>query len=198
MKRKNLVFGGAAMLTAAAAIGAGVMVSSGAMAAAGTDPRGTTISMVNIGVDGAAFTCQFSAADLPFPTPGDAAPGTAAHGAGVLVTTGNGEADPNQAGGATVSIGTGTNGPVLTGPGPGLTPDGALPSGALQVTGIMSSDGSTTAMRVNPDGSTTPLEVRDGTAQECADALKAMQTATVSSASATAGAADAGTSKSDG
>lgn len=200
MKRKNMAFGGAAVLTAAAAIGAGVMVSSGAMAAAGTDPAGAVISMVNIGDDGSAITCQFSAADLPFPAPGDAAPGTV-HGSGVLVTATNGTPPPagtKVSGGPSFSTGSGTNGPVLIGPGPGAPPDGSVPEGALTVTGSMSSDGTATAVRVNADGSTSPLEVRDGTPEECANALKAMQSATVSSATATAGVPDAGTSKSDG
>jgi hypothetical protein len=190
MKRKNLVFGGAAVLTAAAAIGAGVMVSSGAMAASGTDPSGVVMSMINVGGDGSAITCKFSAADLPLPAPpGQAVTGsgvgvgggtvtataTAVAGEGVTVTGAYGVPD-----GPTFSIGGGTDGPVLVGSGPGLPADRSVPPGALQITGSVSADGTATAVKVNPDGSTSPLEVRDGTPEECAKALEAMKPATES------------------
>jgi len=167
MRRTNLFFGAGALLVAAGAIGAGVMVSTNAMAASGDlGDHALTIGMVTVGINGDAYECSFDAASVPvLPT----APSGAAGDAPAFITSAVGGGVPE---GATVVSG----GHVL-----GSGPDGSLPpllpsaggpggSGGVIITGSANADGTSSVSQVAADGTITPVKVRQGTAAECAAA----------------------------
>ena len=79
--KRNTIFGAAALLVAGAAIGAGSMVSSNAMAETGSPAATSQLKMVTFGTDGKPLECTFSGADAegllpaaPAGVPADATP----------------------------------------------------------------------------------------------------------------------------
>jgi hypothetical protein len=164
MQRKNKVFGAAAVLTAAAAIGAGVMVSSGAMAASSGSPTDANVSMVSVGTNGQAVKCEFPAAELPtsnlVPAPDGATPANVVTGQAIEIS------------GAKV-LGSGSgSGTIIS------STDGSLPvPGVPVMAGTITANGGAKAIQINPDGSTSDMVVRDGTAKECSDLLQQAKTA---------------------
>jgi hypothetical protein len=164
MQRKNLLFGAGALLVAAGAIGAGVMVSSNAMAASGElGDHALTISMVSVGANGDAYQCTFDSASMPgLPSGADAGAGivTSSVGGGVPI-------------GATVVSGSGVISVATDGSlPPGLTPAPVqgTKGGVIAITGTANADGSSSVSQIAADGTVTPIELRPGTAAECAAA----------------------------
>jgi hypothetical protein len=180
MNKRNARFAGMAVAVATSAIGAGVLLSSSAMAAT-DDPAVDSASVsVVVAVDGGQpVSCSFSGVDLPalaLPVPPE---GSAGDGFGVRVSR---EADP-ASGPATVvasggpeptgshskavrvdverPAGSGDAGEsgVLTGPGPA--------EGGVREGFVLSTDGPLPA-GVTPADVITP---RTGTAEECAAIL---------------------------
>ena len=79
--KRNTIFGVAALLVAGAAIGAGSVVSSNAMAETGSPAPTSQLKMVTFGTDGKPLECTFSGADaegllpaMPAGVPADATP----------------------------------------------------------------------------------------------------------------------------
>jgi hypothetical protein len=169
MQRKNLFFGASAVLVAVGAVGAGVMVSSNAMAASGSlGDHALTISMVSVGTNGDAFQCTFDAAAVPG-VPIAVAPGS--EGGTDVVTV--------EAGGGLPTGATVISGDAVFGAGshvslpPGLPPlPGGGTGGAIAITGSVNADGSSSVSQIGADGTVTPVKVRQGTAAECAAAQK--------------------------
>jgi hypothetical protein len=172
MQRKNLCFGAAAVLVAAGAIGAGVMVSSNAMAASGeVGDQALTISLVNVGANGDAFQCTFDAASVPgiatAPVPLTPAEG----GVHVTGVAGDSSGLPGVVSGSGVIV-SATDGslPSLV----PLTPSEGAKGGIIAVTGAADADGTASVTQIGADGSLTPIEIREGTASECAAAQKGL------------------------
>jgi hypothetical protein len=167
MQRKNLFFGAGAVLVAAGAIGAGVMVSSNAMAASGSvGDHALTISMVSVGTNGDAYQCTFDAAAVPG-LPSAAAPGSA--GGTNVVTV--------EAGGGLPAGATVISGDAVIGAGPQVSLSPGLPplpgpgaSGGIAITGSVNADGSSSVSQIAADGTVTPVKIRQGTTAECAAA----------------------------
>jgi hypothetical protein len=188
MQRKNLCFGAAAVLVAAGAIGAGVMVSSNAMAASGEiGDQALTISLVNVGANGDAFQCTFDAASVPGIATAPV-PLTPAEG-GVHVTGVNG--DPSGLVGPGPHTVVGVSGIVVsTGdgslpPSPPPLPVDGIKTGVIAVTGTANADGTSSVSQIGADGTVTPIEIRQGTASECAAAQKGLPPANSSTISGT-------------
>jgi hypothetical protein len=180
MQRKNLFFGTGAALVAVGAIGAGVMVSSNAMAASGAvGDHALTISMVSVGSQGDAFQCTFDATAVPsgLTTLTPVAPGSEPS---LHVTGADGAGLP---GGATVVSGSAVavSGAVSSSVSlpAGLTPS---PGNGIMITGTMNADGSSSVSQIGADGTVTPVKVRQGTAAECAAAQQGVPPATAGGA----------------
>jgi hypothetical protein len=174
MQRKNLFFGAGAMLVAAGAIGAGVMVSSNAMAASGSvGDHALTISMVSVGTNGDAYQCTFDAAVVPGLS---IAPLPASAGSGPVLASG---------GAGTVSSG------AIEVSGSGVmqvAPNGSVPpsmqqvplgAGVVALTGSATADGSSSVSQIAADGTVTPVKIRQGTTAECAAAQQGVPPAGV-------------------
>jgi len=153
--KRNTIFGAAALLVAGAAIGAGSVVSQNAMAASGGPAETNQLTMVSIGEDGSAIECTFEGADaeglIPEPPAGvavDAQPvvGNVVVGMGQLVPTDG-------------SL------PELPLPPAGELPAGQVPDGQV-ISGVVSIGAGVDGSEIMVDA--TPLETREGTAEECA------------------------------
>jgi hypothetical protein len=167
MRRTNILFGTGALLVAAGSIGAGVMVSTNAMAASGElGDHALTIGMVTVGTNGDAYECTFDAASVPAasftPVQVGGANSAAAGGAtsGDVIISGSGSAPSVVSG----SVSVVPNGSLTQGvPVP-------LGSGVITLQGTASADGTSSVSQVAADGTVTPVKVRQGTAAECAAA----------------------------
>ena len=178
MQRKNLFFGTGAALVAVGAIGAGVMVSSNAMAASGAvGNNALTISMVSVGSQGDAFQCTFDATAVPSGLPAltPLAPGSEPS----LHITGSGGA--GLPGGATVVSGDAV---VEAGSSSVSLPAGLTPAtgDGIMITGTVNADGTSSVSQIGADGTVTPVKVREGTAAECAAAQQGVPPATAGGA----------------
>jgi hypothetical protein len=188
MTRRSWMFGGGAVLTATAAVGVGVLVTSGAMAASDGGDGAATVSMITIGSDGEAYECTVDASVLPMPAlpPGGLPEGAEA---GAVVVTGDASASGATAtAGASGTITVDGGGSVVWSTSDSLPaveavpvdPSSGLPMpiggvGAPMGQGVIVSQsvgGDTQAMTIDADGAMTPVEVRQGTAEECAAAAR--------------------------
>jgi hypothetical protein len=167
MRRTNIFFGTSALLVAAGAIGAGVLVSTNAMAASGDlGPNALTIGMVTVGTNGDAYECTFDAASMPSVNIGPVAVGGANAAApagatsGDVIVSGSGSV-PQMVSGSVSVVPNGSLPPALPVP---------LGSGVITLQGTASADGTSSVSQVAADGTVTPVKVRQGTAEECAAA----------------------------
>lgn len=172
MRQRNALFGALSLAVAGAAIGAGAIASSNAMADSGTPPGGATVHVVTFSGDGTdAVSCEFD--DVALPTlasgavPADVSAATG-EGGGVISVSGSGPVTGTaDAGGPTFTIGSdGSEGPTLV-RGGGAPAEGTPPEGSLVVNintaGAVPPD-------VIPDGAIVldAADARQGTAEECA------------------------------
>jgi hypothetical protein len=160
--KRNTMFGGLALLAAGAAIGAGAMVSSNAIADTGEPAPTDQLTMVSAGPDGDAFQCSFEGADVEGLLP-DLPAGSAA-GVAVVgnVVVGSGEILP-----ADGSL------PELVLSGSSGLPEGApVPEGGITVLATavpLGAEGQPTLPM--PAGAPVQMlsvdDAREGTAEEC-------------------------------
>ncbi len=179
--QRNKVFAGLSLAVAGAAIGAGALVSSSAMADDAPAPAAGKVEVVTVGADGKEpIHCSFD--DLELPTlvmtgPSDITGGPVAVAVGVSVDGSLPAGVPADGGGTlTVSAGGSSDAPnvVISGSGTitGSVTDGSLPEGEV---GTLVVSGSATPVEISggelPEGLPVMIsadEAREGTAEECA------------------------------
>jgi len=186
--QRNKVFAGVSLAVAAAAVGAGALISSNAMADDAPAPSAGTVDVVTIGPDGdTPVHCSFD--DLEMPTlvmsapsditggavavavgvsvDGSLPPGVPADGGGTLTVSGGGSSDAPKVvvGGSGTITGSVTNGSI---------PAGAIPVGSGEAGTLVISGNATPidiAGGVPPEGLPKLIsadQAREGTAEECA------------------------------
>ena len=179
--QRNKIFAGASLAVAGAAIAAGALVSSSAMADDAPAPSAGKVDVITVGPNGdTPIHCSFD--DLEMPTvvmsgPSDITGGPVAVAVGVSVDgTLPAGVPADGVGTLTVSAGGATDGPnvVVNGGGlvTGAVTDGSIPAGEV---GTLVVSGSATPVEISggelPDGMPvmiTPDQAREGTAEECA------------------------------
>lgn len=182
MQQRNTLFGAVSLVVAGAAIGAGAIASSNAMADTGTPPPGATVHVVTLSGDGSdAISCEFD--DVALPTLA-----SAAVPADVLAPTGEGveggvvSVTGSVTGSVSVSASADAGGPSFTvgGSGPievhgaagGDSVTGATPGAGSLLVDISGSGELPPDVIANglPDGAVVldAADARPGTAEECA------------------------------
>lgn len=142
MKRTNLLIGAGSVLFATGVVGVGMAVSSGAMAESAGASTDAVVSMVTLGEDGDAFACEVSFDSLDLPVSEESLAVEE-----VTATAGAGGAE--QVDGASI-----------------VAPVEAV-LGTLEAEGSVVASVTPEFGVIEEDGTTTPLEVRDGTPEEC-------------------------------
>ena len=173
-RTRNRLFTGAALLTAASAIGAGALVSSGAMAAAGDAAEDTvSISMIQVDDEGNGYECTFDGDDVPgFVVASELPEGVAADSVEAMEEVLAESAIPMAVEGG--SVGELPQGAFEVDPNELPSLEGEVVAFGVAVAAAGGEQGEVVEGELPVPADATPLELRDGTEEECAALLEQM------------------------